>query len=131
MDTSTGLPTFLPPGRRQWAHQDSNLGPTGYEPAALTSLSYGPPDPIQHHMVPRSSCAHPGLRNLRSVHLTTSRLTLLSAHPCAASLAASNHEIKAGTIRSAQGSGASTRHALRAAAFDTPPHHPRQGATGR
>ena len=26
----------------QWAHQDSNLGPTGYEPAALTRLSYTP-----------------------------------------------------------------------------------------
>ncbi len=26
---------------RQWAHQDSNLGPTGYEPGALP-LSYGP-----------------------------------------------------------------------------------------
>jgi hypothetical protein len=24
-----------------WAHQDSNLGPTGYEPVALP-LSYGP-----------------------------------------------------------------------------------------
>jgi hypothetical protein len=26
----------------QWARQDSNLGPTDYESAALTMLSYGP-----------------------------------------------------------------------------------------
>jgi hypothetical protein len=25
------------PRSREWAHQDSNLGPTGYEPVALTS----------------------------------------------------------------------------------------------
>src|SRR5262252_3332140 len=25
-----------------WAHLDSNQGPTGYEPVALTKLSYGP-----------------------------------------------------------------------------------------
>lgn len=27
---------------KKWARQDSNLGPAGYEPAALTKLSYGP-----------------------------------------------------------------------------------------
>ena len=32
---------FLYPCGEQWAYQDSNLGPTGYEPAALP-LSYRP-----------------------------------------------------------------------------------------
>lgn len=27
---------------QKWAHLDSNQGPTGYEPVALTGLSYGP-----------------------------------------------------------------------------------------
>jgi hypothetical protein len=26
----------------KWAHLDLNQGPTGYEPVALTKLSYGP-----------------------------------------------------------------------------------------
>jgi hypothetical protein len=29
-------------GKIWWAHLDSNQGPTGYEPVALTKLSYGP-----------------------------------------------------------------------------------------
>lgn len=36
----------VPPGGglrpRQWAQCDSNTRPTGYEPVALTKLSYGP-----------------------------------------------------------------------------------------
>jgi hypothetical protein len=37
---------------RVWAHQDLNLGPAGYEPAALTGLSYGPfCDPSGDHLM--------------------------------------------------------------------------------
>ena len=39
-DTRTALASMVCP-IRWWAHQDSNLGQTGYEPAALP-LSYGP-----------------------------------------------------------------------------------------
>jgi hypothetical protein len=37
------------PGHSGWAHQDSNLDRTGYEPDALP-LSYGPPDRVAHSL---------------------------------------------------------------------------------
>ena len=32
----------LPRGSEWWAHQDSNLGPSGYEPPALTTELWAP-----------------------------------------------------------------------------------------
>ena len=47
----------------KWAHQDSNLGPTGYEPAALAAELWAPHSPStkDRNLLEREGCL--SLRN--------------------------------------------------------------------